>query len=44
MSDWILGKQGGKVWAGFISLRIVTSDHENGNEPSGCIKDGELLE
>jgi hypothetical protein len=23
--DWILGKQGGKVWTGFIWLRIGTS-------------------
>jgi hypothetical protein len=23
--EWILGKEGGKVWAGFIWLRIGTS-------------------
>jgi hypothetical protein len=25
MLEWILEKQGGKVWAGFIWLKIVTS-------------------
>jgi hypothetical protein len=25
ISEWILGKQGGKVWTGFIWLRIGTS-------------------
>jgi hypothetical protein len=24
--EWILGKYGGKVWTGFIWLRIATSD------------------
>jgi hypothetical protein len=24
-SEWILGKQGGKVWSGYIWLRIGTS-------------------
>jgi hypothetical protein len=26
ISEWILGKQGGKVWIGCIWLRIGTSD------------------
>jgi hypothetical protein len=26
ISGWILGKSGGKVWTGFIWLRIGTSD------------------
>jgi hypothetical protein len=38
-----LGKQGGKVWTGFFWLRIGTSG-EHGNEPSGSIKGGELLD
>jgi hypothetical protein len=28
MSEWISGKQGGKVWTGFIWLRIGTNGGE----------------
>jgi hypothetical protein len=44
--EWILGKQAGKVWIGFIWLRIGTNGGccENGNEPSGSIKGGEFLD
>jgi hypothetical protein len=33
------------VWIGFIWLKFlsVASSCEHGNEPSGCIKDGEFL-
>jgi len=26
MLEWILGKEGGKVWTGFIWLKIGTND------------------
>jgi hypothetical protein len=43
---WILGKQGGKAWTGFIWLRIgpVAGSCEHGNETSGSIKCGEFLD
>jgi hypothetical protein len=42
----ILGKQGWGVWIEFIWLRIgpVADYCEHGNEPSGSIKGGELLD
>jgi hypothetical protein len=44
--EWILEKQIGIVWTGFICLRIGTSGGpcEHGNEPSGSIKGGEILD
>jgi hypothetical protein len=39
---WILRKQGGRVWTGFIWQRLATSEH--GNEPSGSIKGGDFLD
>jgi hypothetical protein len=39
---WILGIEGGKVWTGFIWLRIGTSEH--GNEPSRSMEVGEFLD
>jgi hypothetical protein len=38
--DWILGKQGGKVWTGWICLRIWTGS----DKPWGSIEGGEFLE
>jgi hypothetical protein len=44
--EWILEKCGGKLWLGFIWLRIGTSGIlcEHGNETTGSIKDGEFLD
>jgi hypothetical protein len=44
--EWILGKYDGKVWTGFLWLRIGTSGGscEHGNETSGSIKDGEFFD
>jgi hypothetical protein len=44
--EWILGEWGGKVWIGCIWLRIGTSGGacEYRNEPSGFIKEGNLLD
>jgi hypothetical protein len=44
--EWILGKEGGKLWTGFIWLRIgtTTGSCEHGDGPSGSIKGGEFLE
>jgi hypothetical protein len=44
--EWIFGKKDGKVWIGFIWLRIVTVVRccEHGNEPSDSIKGGEFLD
>jgi len=41
--EWILGKQGVKVWTGFVWLRIGTSG-KHGNEPSVSIKRGEFFD
>jgi hypothetical protein len=38
MLEWNLEKSGGKVWIGFIWIRIGTIDGRNGNEPAGSIK------
>jgi len=40
--EWILGKYGGKLWTGFMCLRIETTGglSEYGNEISGSIKGG----
>jgi hypothetical protein len=40
--EWIVGKYGGKLWVGFIWLRIVGCC-EHGNEPSCYVKCGNLL-
>jgi hypothetical protein len=37
----MLGKYGGKVWTGFIWLRIGIS---SGDEPSDSIKGGEFID
>jgi hypothetical protein len=37
-----LQKWSGKLWIGFVWLRIGTS--ERGNKPSGSIKDGKFLD
>jgi hypothetical protein len=42
--EWILGKQVGKMWSGFIWFRIRTGSCEHGNEPSAFIKGGEFLD
>jgi hypothetical protein len=47
--ECIIGKQGGKVWSGFIWLMTGTSEPvavscEHGNEPLGSIKGGEFLD
>jgi hypothetical protein len=43
---WILWKQGGAAWIGFIWLRIGTGggscDHRN--DPSGSVESGEFLD
>jgi hypothetical protein len=42
----ILGKKGGRVWIGFMWLKIGTDGGscEHGNKPSGSIKGGEFFE
>jgi hypothetical protein len=37
---WIVRKQDGRVWTGFICVKIgqVTGFCEHGNEPSGSVK------
>jgi hypothetical protein len=44
--EWILRKQGGKVWTGCIWLRIRTSGRflEHGNGNTGLIKGVESLD
>jgi hypothetical protein len=44
--EWTLEKQVGKVWIGFLWLRMgpVAGSCEHGNEPSGSIKGGEFLD
>jgi hypothetical protein len=44
--EWILGKQGGKVWTAFIWLRIGTDGGscEYGNEPLVSMKGTEFLD
>jgi hypothetical protein len=44
--EWSLDKYGGKVWIGFIWLRIetVAGSCEHDNEPSGSVRGGVLLE
>jgi hypothetical protein len=43
--EYILGKWGGKVWAGEIQLRIETSGgFFYSNEPSGSIRGEEFLD
>jgi hypothetical protein len=42
--EWILKKSVGRVWTGFIWLKIgaVAGRCEHGNEPLGSIKGGEF--
>jgi len=42
ISEWVLTKQGRKMWTGCIWLRIEISGH--GNEPLGFIKGRECLD
>jgi hypothetical protein len=44
--EWILGKQGGKVWTEFIWLKLGTSggSYEYSNELTGYIKGGGFLD
>jgi hypothetical protein len=44
--EWILGKQGGRMWTGCIWIRIGINrgSCEHGNEPSGFIICGEFLD
>jgi hypothetical protein len=41
---WILGKQRGKLWTGWMWLRIETSSGEHGNEPSVSVTGVEFLD
>jgi len=44
--NWIFGKCYGETWTGLIRLRIgqMAGTCECGNEPSGFIKFGEVLD
>jgi hypothetical protein len=44
--ELILGRKVGKIWTGFMWLRIGTSSRpfKHGNEPSGSIRGGEFLD
>jgi hypothetical protein len=44
--EWILEKQGGKVWMGCICFRkgTVGGSFKHGNEPLDSIKGGEFLD
>jgi hypothetical protein len=37
--DWILGKWGGKMWTGFIWLRIGTNGGPSGSKEGGVFFD-----
>jgi hypothetical protein len=45
MFKWILGKQGWRMWIGFISgLGLVVDSCKHGNGPLSSIKGGEFLD